>query len=125
MRDEEMMEFSGEELIEWLRSMIRDNPDSFFVVAMDNDLMEFDADGDIPHEAYDMDKRVHFRRQCPHNNMHGTRDIELELHGHDVVLRAFHNGQRLPGMDGDWPVVQRCDSDDDAMRLYLHGSEEH
>jgi hypothetical protein len=117
-----MIEMGGEEFGEWLRSLIENNPDFIVVVAapMDTDFFDFDPDSEIPHEAYDMDKRIHFRRRCPHHNMHGTRDVELELHGHDVVLRAFHNGQRMPGQDGEWPVVQRCDNDADAMRLYLH-----
>jgi len=115
MRDDEMMGMDEDEFIEWLRSMIRDG-DVFMVVMGGDD----DDDDEIPYEAHDMDKKVHFRRACPHHNMHGTRDVEVELDGHHVVMRGYHNGQRMLGEDGEWPVVQRLDSDDDALRLYLH-----
>lgn len=103
-----------EGLINWLRSMTSEHPDSeFFIVAVPFE------DEEIPHEAYDMDKAVHFRHQCPHYNLHGTRDVELELDGHHVLMRAYHNGERMIGLDGEWPVVQRLADDDDALRFYL------
>lgn len=108
-----MIEMNGQEFAQWLRTFAEKNPDSVFVIKME-------TNDEIPHEAYDMDKKIHFRRQCPHHNLHGTRDVELELHGRDVVMRGWHNGEKMHGLDGEWPVVQRCLDDDDALRLYLH-----
>jgi hypothetical protein len=101
-----------EGFIEWLNALSNDHPDSFFVVAIP-------VEDEIPYEAYDMDKRVHFKRQCPHHNMHGTRDVELELDGHHVLMRAYLNGTRMIGPDGEWPVVQRLANDEAALRFYL------
>jgi hypothetical protein len=94
-----MEDFNGDEFIVFVLKMVDDE--------------------EIPHEAYDMDKSVHFRHVCPHNNMHGTVDVELELDGHHLVMRGWTNGQRELGIDDEWPVVQRCGSDDDALRFYL------
>jgi hypothetical protein len=109
-----MIEMNGQQFVEWLHSMAEQYPDKVFLVKM-----ETEDDESIPHEAYDMDRSVHFRRHCPHHNMHGTHDVELELDGHHVIMRGYLNGERLPGLDGEWPVVQRCTDNDDAMRLYL------
>lgn len=100
------MEMSGEEFANWVRT----HPGVFVV---------FEDDEEIPYEAHDMDKTVHFRHQCPHHNMHGTLDVEMELHGHHVVMKGYHNGEKIPGDDGGWPIVQRLGSDDDALRFYL------
>lgn len=108
----EAMKFNSEEFTKWLHSLVDEHPDSFFLIAVP-------VEEEIPYEAYDMDKTVHFRHVCPHHNMHGTLDIELELDGHHVIMRGYQNGQRAPGFDSEWPVVQRLANDDDALRFYL------
>lgn len=105
---------NGEEYVEWLKSLVELYPDNIIVVVHENK----DED-EIPYEAHDMDKSVHYRYQCPHHNLHGTHDVELELDGHHVVMRGYINGERNPMPDGTWPFVHRCESDDEALRVYL------
>lgn len=107
------MRLGSEEFQQWMNAMIQENPEGFFFAAMPVE------DEELPYEAHDMDKHVHFRFVCPHHNMHGTQDIELQVDGHHVIMRGYINGQREVGLDGEWPVVQRCASDDDALRFYL------
>lgn len=108
----EAMRLGSEEFHRWLDSLIQDDPDAMFLIAVP-------VEEDLPYEAHDMDKTVRFRHECPHHNMHGTQDIELEVDGHHVIMRGWTNGQREVGLDGEWPVVQRCGNDDDALRFYL------
>jgi hypothetical protein len=109
-----MRAMDGEEFLEWIKNNI--TSDHIFLVEVED---EESVSDEVPYEWFDMANEVHFRYCCPHGNMHGTCDIELSCDGHVVVVKGFHNGEFMPDENGDWPMTLRCESDAEAIRVYL------